>query len=108
MAYTTTDKYKKLIYSEDSEQVIRVIINGKEINSDYIKNISVDDDVFESDGFYLGSATICKYELELDNEILESIGNFDEVTLEFDLIISDTEKETIPLGTYIVQKNDNK
>lgn len=108
MAYLTTNKYKELIYSEDSEQIVRVIINGEEINADYIRNINVDDNIFESDVFSLGSATICKYEIEIDNELLDTLDEFDEVTLEFDLIISETEKETVPLGTYIVQKDNNK
>lgn len=108
MAYLTTNNYKELIYSEDSEQVVRVIINGEEVNADYIRNINVDDNIFESDVFSLGSATICKYEIEIDNELLNTLDEFDEVTLEFDLIISETEKETVPLGTYIVQKDNNK
>jgi len=108
MAYLTTNKYKELIYSEDSEQIVRVIINGEEINADYIRNINVDDNIFERDVFSLGSATICKYEIEIDNELLDTLDEFDEVTLEFDLIISETEKETVPLGTYIVKKDNNK
>ncbi len=107
MAYVTSEKYKDLIYDENSEQNVRVIINDKEVDPSYIKSLTFEDEIFENQSFTLGSAITSKFELELANEALESLGDFTEVNFEFDLIISEEEKETIPLGTYIVKNIDN-
>lgn len=108
MAYVTTDKYKSFIYSEESEQVVRLIINGKEINTDYVRSLKNKDEIFEKDFFTLGSAIPEVYELELDNDLVEELGEFSEITFEFDLIYNSLEKETIPLKTFLVKKNPSK
>lgn len=107
MSYKTSDIYKEVIYSEESEQTIDVIINGKTINRDYIKSIKNKDNVFESDNFSLGSAITNEYELELDKEAIDGIGEFEEITLQFHLLVGE-EYETIPLGTFKVQKEQSK
>lgn len=107
MAYITSDNYKELIYSETSEQYLNIIINGEAINRNYVRNIKVKDDVFDSDVFTLGNATICEWELELDNELVSTLDDFDEVEIEHVLVLSDSTNEVIPLGTYMVQKQDD-
>ena len=107
MAYITSDNYKELIYSETSEQYLNIIINGEAINRNYVRNIKVKDDVFDSDVFTLGNATICEWELELDNELVSTLDEFDEVEIEHVLVLSDSTTEVIPLGTYMVQKQDD-
>lgn len=104
MAYTTTTNYKNLIYDENSKQYLDIIINGNSIDKKYVRNVKVKDDVFDSNTFTLGNATMCEWELELDNTLVSTLGDFDEVTIKHVLVINSTTKETMPLGTYIVQK----
>ncbi len=108
MAYITSENYKSMIYSEDSNQTLTLVINGKTVNSDYIRNFNLKETIFETDYFSLGSATISEVELELDNDVLDEIGTFNEIEVSHNLSLTDDTVETIPLGKYIVKKIDNQ
>lgn len=105
MAYITSDKYKELVYDEDAEQTLDIIINGQKIEEDYVKNVSFKDDIFENNSFSLGSTIASRFEIEFDNEALTDIGDFSEITMQSNMIIGE-DKETIPLGNYIIQTKD--
>ena len=107
MAYQTSNKYSNYIYDENSEQNIQIIINNIPIDGSYVKQLTLDDDVFESDTFSLGSAIPSKVVLELDNDLFDEISsNFNEITFVFSLTEGE-DIENIPMNTYIVKEVDN-
>ncbi len=107
MSYLTSENYKTLIYDENSNHSLKITINNKLINNDYVRSFSLKENIFETDYFALGGAAISEICLELDNEALIGIGGFEEVNIDYTLSLSETSEETIPLGKYIVKKVDN-
>ncbi len=65
--YKTSNNYKKQIYADSSNSMLKIYINDKLINEDYIVDLSLEDNCFENDTFTLGSTIIQKVELKLDN-----------------------------------------
>lgn len=107
MAYTTSNKYKQFIYDENSEQMIDIIINGTTINRSYIRSFKLNDEIFESDTFSLGSAITSKITIELDNALFEDIKtSFDAMTIIFKLK-TDVGIEIVPMGRYIIKEKDD-
>lgn len=107
VAYNTSERYKELIYEEDSEQSLVIKINGTEINADYIKEFTLVDDVFNDSQFGLGSAIKSEITVTLDNDLVNELEAFEEMEIAFKLKISETGEEIIPLGNYIVKTIDN-
>lgn len=70
MAYKTSRGYKRKIYSESSNSTLKIYINDTEINNDYVRDISLNDDVFEEEYFTLGSAIPQSITLKIDNDCL--------------------------------------
>lgn len=106
MAYLVSNEFKNKIYDEDSEQILVIKINNNIINNDYIRECTLKDEVFNNDTFSLGSAVVSEIVLSLDNEIVNEIGSFSEIELNFKIIL-DNNEEIVPLGNYIVVKTDN-
>lgn len=106
MAYKTSELYKQNIYNEDSEQTLDIIINESKVKEDFVKNVKFKDDIFESDNFCLGSAIASKFEIELASDFFNGVDTFNEITFQSNLIIND-DKESVPLGNYIIKKLDN-
>lgn len=101
MAYATSTAYKNKIYAEDSSCDLKIYVNNTEIDSDYVREVKLDDSVFESDSFTLGSAIIQKVTLKLDNSCLPCLpSEITNVRIDFILDIGNTQTETIPIGLY--------
>lgn len=107
MAYNTSKDYKELIYNEDSEQSLNISINGEIIDYDYVRELKLKDDVFQSNEFKLGSANISQITLSLDNDLVKKLNGFKTVDFEFVLTIDEESNEKIPLGTYYIKSIDN-
>lgn len=106
MGYPVSNLYNNKIYSEDAIQTLDILANNKKI--EYIRKSSFKDDIFESDFFSLGSAISSEVKLEVDNDILDEIGEFNEISLQTSLLIDEDNNvyETIPINSYIVKNKD--
>lgn len=101
MAYATSSAYKNKIYAEDSSCDLKIYINDTLIDPDYVREVKLDDSVFESDAFTLGSAIIQKVTLKLDNSCLPCLPReITKVKIDFVLDIGNSQTETIPIGLY--------
>ncbi len=108
MAYYTTQRYKDNIYSENAEHSLEIKFGDIIIDNDFIRDFSLDDDVFVNKCFSLGSATICKIKLTLDNDIDLPLKMSSRLNITYKLLFDDETTEKIPLGTFIVTKVENK
>lgn len=106
MGYPVSELYNNKIYSEDAVQTVDILANNKKI--EYIRKIEYKDDVFESDSFSLGSTITSEVKIEVDNDILDEVGNFNEIFLQTNLLIDEDNDtyETVPIGSYIVKTKD--
>lgn len=101
MAYATSSAYKNKIYAEDSSCDLKIYINNTQIDPDYVREVKLDDSVFESDAFTLGSAIIQKVTLKLDNSCLPCLpSEITNVKIDFVLDLGNYQTETIPIGLY--------
>lgn len=106
MAYLTSDKYKKKIYAEDSSNDLKIYINEIEIDTDYVRELKLNDSVFENDAFTLGSAIIQNITLKLDNECLPcAISEVKSIRLEYILELEDGSTENVPIGIFELGKD---
>ncbi len=106
MAYSTSTQYKENIYSEDSKQTLDVRIDNTDIESKYIKSISQKDAIFESNNFSLGSTIKNQYVITIDNEALKNVKDYNNIVLNFNLIIDKVE-ESVPLGAFLMDKKED-
>lgn len=105
MAYVTSNNYKNNIYSESSNSYLKIYINNVEIDTDYVRDITLDDDVFEEEAFTLGSAIIQSITLKLDNICLPcQAKDVSNVRIDYGLEVDNNTIEWIPIGTYDVGK----
>lgn len=106
MGYPVSDLYGNKIYKEDSIQTIDILANDKKIEC--IRKLEYKDDIFETDNFTLGSAISSEIKLEIDNDILNEVGDFDEVSIQTNLLIDEENDvyESVPIGSYIVKTKD--
>lgn len=106
MAYSTSDGYKKKIYSENSNNDLKIYINGIEIDTDYVREVKLNDDVFENDAFTLGSAIIQNIVLKLDNECLPcAINEVSSIKIDYLLELEDKTIEVVPIGIFELGKD---
>ena len=99
MAVNTNAAYQSAIYDQNKNQYLKIYINNVEIDDAYVRDIELDDPVFETDNFTLGSTTIGKITIEFDNVYLESIDPFDSIYIE-QIVETEESEEIIPIGTY--------
>lgn len=84
--YKTTHSYKRNIYAESSNSNLKIYVNGVEIDPDYVRDISLNDDVFEEEFFTLGSAIPQSIILKLDNICLPcDVKDVNNVKIEYGL-----------------------
>lgn len=105
MAFSTSDAYKEQVFSSDPVSNIRIKLNNKEIDYDYLKELKLDDSCFESDNFTLGSAIISSISLTIDNRGFE--GNPEDITsasIDYGQILENGSTEWIPIGVYDIVK----
>ncbi|MCI9434784.1 MAG: hypothetical protein HFI86_05910 [Bacilli bacterium] len=105
MAYLTSDKYKKKIYADVSYHYLKIFVNETQIDNDYVRDLTLDDDVFEEDKFTLGSAIPQVIVLKLDNICLPCQPNkVNNIKIEYGLEVDDNEVEWLPIGEYDIVK----
>lgn len=101
MAYITTNDYKDMIYSESSNSTLEIYVNGTLIDNDYVRELKLDDDVFEEEYFTLGSAIPQSITLKLDNYCLPcNPEEVESIEIKYGLELEDESIEWIPIGLY--------
>ena len=99
--YDTSDNYKSKIYNVP--HLLKIYINDTEINSKYILDCKIEQQLFSNDEFALGSVTAKSAELKLYKSVVPEIINKIEIK-------SGITGEIIPIGIFNVDeisKNDD-
>lgn len=98
-----SNEYKNLIGSSMREFVIKVIINGQEIDSKYLKSIKIEE--ISCSGEMVSIGDVCSNAFELEMFILKEAISFDQakVVIKSGLKLSN-KIEWVDLGTYIVNE----
>ena len=98
--YSTSDKYKELIYS-GKKCLLNVYIDGNLINDDDIYSFKVTHNLFDGGKVSLGSTTSKSIELEINREALpETYSNF---YIETGLTIDGID-EIVPIGYFTLEE----
>lgn len=63
--YKTSDNYKEKIYASSTRHLLKVFINNREVNSKYILEMKLSQQLFTNDEFTLGAVTSKAIELKL-------------------------------------------
>ena len=93
--YNTSDNYKSKVYNV--KHLLKVYINDTEINSKYILDCKVEQQLFSNDEFTLGSVTAKSAELKLYKLVVPEIINKIEIK-------SGITGEIIPIGIFNVDE----
>lgn len=103
MAYQVTNKFNQKVFENDC--TLRILVNGVEIDNDYVRQFDLDDGCFELDFFSLGSAIIQNIKLTLDNEVLPCpIEDIYSIEIFYGLDVDEAELEWIPIGVFDIGK----
>lgn len=76
------EKYESNIYSSESEQSLKVYIDGDELDSDAIRKLSYNDGTFEDAKLSLGSAVVSSVDIDIDNDYFYDYDNPKEIYVE--------------------------
>lgn len=93
--YQTSENYKSKIYLPSTKHILRVYINGIEIDRKHILDIKISHMLFDNEEFYLGSVAWKKVDLKLYKDAVPN-------TIENITIVSGIEGEEIPIGIFNV------
>lgn len=93
--YNTSDNYKSKIYN--AIHLLKVYINDTEINSKYILDCKVEQQLFSNEEFALGSITAKSAELKLYKTVVPDIINKVEIK-------SGITGEIIPIGIFNIDE----
>lgn len=63
--YNTSNNYKQKIYQANTKHLLKIFINNIEVNSKYILEMKLSQQIFANDEFALGSVTSKAVELKL-------------------------------------------
>lgn len=91
--YNTSDYYKSKIYEPSTRHLLKVYINGIEVNKDYIKSCKSSEILFTGNEFTFGSTVAKAIELEVNKLAVPE--NIETVYIE-----SGTQEEVVPIGYF--------
>lgn len=101
--YQASEKYKQLVYADDTRHLLNIYIEGEEVNPDHIFDFKVSHTLFSKDEFTLGSVTARTIEMRIHkNSLLGQYKNF--------YIETGIDEEIVPIGYFIlddIEKNDD-
>ena len=99
------EEYYKKIYSPDTKQRIKIYLDGKEINTKYLKSLNLHDECFSDEYFSLGGTCYAQIDLTINKEAFIGIETFNEFYFE-EIINLNEQKVTIPIGFFYAHPND--
>lgn len=101
--YQTSNEYKQLVYADNTQHLLNIYIEGKQVNLDHIFDFKISHTLFSNDEFSLGSVTAKTIEFRIYKDSLpETYSNF--------YIETGINNEIVPIGYFILEsidKNDD-
>lgn len=96
--YSTTDKYKRAIYQEDAQHLLKIYVNESSINIDegLILEFNITQSLFNGDEFAFGNAPSAMIELKLYKNNLPS--KFEKIYIQ-----TGVQDQIIPIGYFTVE-----
>lgn len=91
--YQTSDNYKTKIYQPSTRHLLKVFINGSEVDKKYILDCKTSHALFTNDEFTLGSVTSKSGELKLYKTVVPD-------NIESIYIVSGIDGEEVPIGYF--------
>ena len=104
--YKIEEKFSKGLYEYDTKQKLKITIDGIEIDSKYVKEVSYDDECFDSENFTLGNACIGQITLLIDKEAVKDFKSFNEFYFENIITLSDGSIGLVPIGYFYAHEED--
>ncbi len=95
--YQTSDNYKAKIYEASTKHLLRIYINGIEVNQKYILDCKLSQTLFSGEQFELGTVTAKAAELKLYKTAVPD--NISKIYIE-----SGIAGESIPLGYFNIEE----
>lgn len=95
--------YYNKIYDPDTKHKIKIKLDDYEIDSKYLRKLTLKDEAFSNDYFALGGVTLCEIELEINKEAFKDI-TFNEGSVFYfeEVVTVDEEDINIPIGHFYV------
>lgn len=103
MYVINNNNYYNKIYAPDTKHKMKIKLDNHEIDSKYLRNLTLKDEAFSNDYFSLGGVTLCEIELEINKEAFADI-TFDEGSVFYfeEVVTVDEEDINIPIGYFYV------
>lgn len=93
MAYQTSNNYKQLVYSDSTQHLLKIYIEGQEVNPNHIFDFKISHPLFSNDEFCFGSVTSKTVELKIHKMSLPDTCNNIYVT-------TGIGNEVVPIGYF--------
>lgn len=95
--------YYNKIYAPDTKHKMKIKLDDYEIDSKYLRKLTLKDEAFSNDYFALGGVTLCEVELEINKEAFRDI-TFNEGSVFYfeEVVTVDEEDISIPIGYFYV------
>ena len=95
--YQTNSEYREKIYKPSTRHLLKVFINGNEIDKKYILDCKTSHSLFTNDEFVLGSVTSKSAELKLYKTVVPEV-------IESVYIVSGMEGQEVPIGYFNIDE----
>ena len=93
--YQTSDKYKQLVLADNTQHLLKIYIDGNEVNPNHIFDFKVSHTLFSNDEFSLGSVTAKTIEFRIyKGSLPETYTNF--------YVETGIGDEIVPIGYFIL------
>lgn len=101
--YQTSDKYKKLVYADSTQHLLKIYIDGNEVNPNHILDFKVSHSLFANDEFTFGSVSAKSIEFKIYKDSLPLVYHHFYVE-------TGVGNEIVPIGHFIldsIKKDDD-
>ena len=99
--YQTSEEYKSLVYKPSTRHLLKVYIDGSEVNPKYILDFKMEQSLFENEGFSLGAVSAKSVELKLYKDAVPQ-------SIETIYITSGINEEIVPIGYFHVESMEKE
>ena len=99
-------KYESAIYTNEVERTLLTYINDALINGSYIKSLSYNAEIFDTNKISLGSALVDEIKVSINSEGIPNLNDINEFYFEEKITYGDGTEDTIPIGYFYSLPNN--